>query len=77
MSRDAYIVWRYLLELARLQSELEKALLRDKDWDVRRSGRSVRRAIEAGWVLAKSVPRIDSTGQLVPDWMLTARPEDV
>jgi hypothetical protein len=75
MHRDAYACWRYLLELARLQSQLERSLLQDKDWDVMRSGRAVKRAIEAGWVMAKSVSRTDSTGKVVPDWMLTARPE--
>jgi hypothetical protein len=77
MHRDAHVVWRYLLARPYLQSEIEKTLVRDKDWDVMRTGRAVKRAIGAGWAYGVPTTRFDSAGQLVADLALTARPEVV
>jgi hypothetical protein len=74
MRRDAYVAWRYLLARPCLQSEIEKILVRDKDWDVMRTGRAIKRAIGAGWVYGAPTTRLDSAGQSVADLALTARP---
>jgi hypothetical protein len=75
MPRDAYVVWRYLLQSQWLLSDLERATLRDKDWDIGRTGRAVTKALGCGWVSARSAVRTASDGKQYADQMLTARPE--